>query len=94
MILVGFFPCVYVQFVTEYPRAGKVCIISICVVALFQNEKPKQVGILSTYFDEDLTHRSGTPTENYFKRWIAFMIGGTVALSAELVFSQSKLAHG
>ena len=34
MILVALFPCAYVQLGTKYPKAGMVCIVSICVVAL------------------------------------------------------------
>ena len=34
IILLGLFPCVYVQLGTKYPKAGQVCIVSICVVAL------------------------------------------------------------
>ena len=34
MIFVALFPCAYVQLGTQYPKAGMVCIVSICVVAL------------------------------------------------------------
>ena len=34
MILAALFPCAYVQLGTKYPKAGMVCIVSICVVAL------------------------------------------------------------
>ena len=34
MILVALLPCTYVQLGTKYPKAGQVCIVSICVVAL------------------------------------------------------------
>ena len=34
MIFVALFPCVYVQLGTKYPKAGMVCVVSICVVAL------------------------------------------------------------
>ena len=34
MILVALFPSAYVQLGTKYPKAGMVCIVSICVVAL------------------------------------------------------------
>ncbi len=37
-----------------------------------------------------LTESLGTPTENFLKRWIAFMIGGTVALIVELVLLPVK----
>lgn len=34
MIFLALFPCAYVQLGTKYPKAGMVCIVSICVVAL------------------------------------------------------------
>lgn len=34
MMCIAFFPCAYVQLGTQYPKAGMVGIISICVVAL------------------------------------------------------------
>ena len=34
MILIALFPCAYVQLGTKYPKAGQVCIVSMCVVAL------------------------------------------------------------
>ena len=34
MIFIALFPCAYVQLGTKYPKAGMVCIVSICVVAL------------------------------------------------------------
>ena len=74
MICIGLFPCAYVQLGTKYPKAGMVCIISICVVAL----------------SKELDTVPGTATEDYLKRWIAFMIGGTVALIVELVLLPVK----
>lgn len=32
----------------------------------------------------------GTSTENFLKRWIAFLIGGTVALAVEMVLLPVK----
>lgn len=34
MVCVGLIPSTYVQLGTKYPKAGMVCIVSICVVAL------------------------------------------------------------
>jgi len=34
IILIGLFPCAYLQLGTKYPKAGMVCIVSICVVSL------------------------------------------------------------
>ncbi|KAF6224387.1 hypothetical protein HO133_010964 [Letharia lupina] len=74
LIFVALFPCAYVQLGTKYPKAGMVCIVSICVVAL----------------SSELNTVPGTPTDNFLKRWIAFMIGGTVALIVELVLLPVK----
>lgn len=74
MIFVALFPCAYVQLGTKYPKAGMVAIVSICVVAL----------------STELGTVPGTPTEDFLKRWIAFMIGGTVALIVELVLLPVK----
>lgn len=74
MIFVALFPCAYVQLGTKYPKAGMVCIVSICVVAL----------------STELDTVPGTPTENFLKRWIAFIIGGTVALIVEVVLLPVK----
>ncbi|CAD6571428.1 MAG: hypothetical protein ASARMPRED_004506 [Alectoria sarmentosa] len=74
MIFVALFPCAYVQLGTKYPKAGMVCVVSICVVAL----------------STELDTVPGTPTENFLKRWIAFMIGGTVALIVEVVLLPVK----
>ena len=37
-----------------------------------------------------LTGTLGTPTDNFLKRWVAFMIGGIVALTVELVLLPVK----
>lgn len=46
MIFIGLFPCAYVQLGTKYPKAGMVCIVSICVVTL-SSELETVPGILS-----------------------------------------------
>jgi hypothetical protein len=74
MITIALFPCAYVQLGTKYPKAGMVCIVSICVVTL------------STI----LEIVPGSATENFLKRWIAFMIGGIVALIVEVVLFPVK----
>lgn len=74
MIAIGCVPCCYVQLGTKYPKAGMVTIVSICVVAL----------------SSELRTVPGTPTENFLKRWIAFTIGGVVALLVEVMLMPVK----
>ena len=49
MIFVALFPCAYVQLGTKYPKAGMVCIVSICVVAL-SSELDTVPGRFEEYF--------------------------------------------
>ena len=74
MVAIALFPCAYVQLGTSYPKAGMVCIVSICVVTLAT----------------ELETVPGTATDNFLKRWIAFMIGGVVALIVEVVLLPVK----
>ena len=74
MVSIGIFPCAYVQLGTKYPKAGMVCIISICVITLAT----------------ELDTVPGSSTENFLKRWIAFMVGGAVALVVEMVLIPVK----
>ena len=68
MICVGIFPFAYVQLATPYPKAGMVAIVSMCVVSL-----ATELGTVP-----------GSATENFLKRYIAFMIGGCVAVLVQL----------
>ena len=74
MVAIALFPCAYVQLGTSYPKAGMVGIVSICVVTLAT----------------ELETVPGTATDNFLKRWIAFMIGGAVALIVEVVLLPVK----
>ncbi|KAI4240885.1 MAG: hypothetical protein L6R40_004880 [Gallowayella cf. fulva] len=74
MVCVGLIPSTYVQLGTKYPKAGMVCIVSICVVAL----------------STELQTVPGSATENFLKRWLAFVIGGIVALVVEVAFLPVK----
>ncbi|OBT41288.1 hypothetical protein VE00_08429 [Pseudogymnoascus sp. WSF 3629] len=67
MLVIGVVPSTYVQLGTTYVKAGMVCIISMCIVAL-------------ATFDNTL---SGGAVDNFLKRLIAFLIGGTVAIFIE-----------
>ncbi|KAL8859630.1 MAG: hypothetical protein Q9178_004029 [Gyalolechia marmorata] len=74
MVCVGLIPSTYVQLGSNYPKAGMVCIVSICVVSL----------------STELQTVPGTATENFLKRWLAFIIGGVVALVIEMAFLPVK----
>lgn len=67
MLVIGLVPSTYVQLGTTYIKAGMVCIISMSIVAL-------------ATVDNTL---SGGATDNFLKRLIAFLIGGTVAIFIE-----------
>ena len=69
ILVIGIIPSTYVQLGSKYVKAGMVSIISMCIVALAT---------------EDHTV-AGSATENFLKRWVAFLIGGTVALIVEVV---------
>jgi uncharacterized membrane protein YgaE (UPF0421/DUF939 family) len=64
MIAIGTVPAAYVIVCTQYVKAGIVVIVSITVIAL-----ATEVGTVP-----------GTSTENFLKRYIAFMIGAIVSL--------------
>ena len=51
MIFVALFPCAYVQLGTKYPKAGMVCIVSICVVSL-----SSELDTVPGKFDEQYAH--------------------------------------
>lgn len=69
MLVIGVVPSTYVQLGTTYVKAGMVCIISMSIVAL-------------ATVDNTL---SGGAVDNFLKRLIAFLIGGTVAIFIEFV---------
>jgi uncharacterized membrane protein YgaE (UPF0421/DUF939 family) len=73
-LVIGIIPSTYVQLGSKYIKAGMVSIISMCIVALAT---------------EDHTV-AGSATENFLKRWIAFLIGGVVALIVEVVLFPVK----
>jgi hypothetical protein len=74
ILVIGIIPSTYVQLGTKYIKAGMVAIVSMCVVALATE-------------DQTVT---GTATENFLKRWIAFLIGGLVALMVEFILFPVK----
>ncbi|KAF8863159.1 hypothetical protein BDZ45DRAFT_574696, partial [Acephala macrosclerotiorum] len=74
LIVIGIIPSTYIQLGSKYVKAGMVSIISMCIVALAT---------------EDGTV-PGSATENFLKRWIAFLIGGVVALIVEVVLLPVK----
>ncbi|CZR62341.1 related to Lactobacillus putative histidine protein kinase SppK [Phialocephala subalpina] len=74
IIVIGIIPSTYIQLGSKYVKAGMVSIISMCIVALAT---------------EDGTV-PGSATENFLKRWIAFLIGGVVALIVEVILLPVK----
>ena len=69
ILVIGIIPSTYIQLGTSYVKAGMVSIISMCIVALAT---------------EDHTV-AGSATENFLKRFLAFLIGGIVALIVEVI---------
>jgi hypothetical protein len=74
MLVIGIIPSTYIQLGSKYIKAGMVSIVSMCIVALAI---------------EDQT-TPGTPTDTFLKRFIAFLIGGIVALVVEVVLFPVK----
>ena len=74
MLVIGIIPSTYIQLGSQYVKAGMVSIISMCIVALATADQTVP----------------GSATENYLKRLIAFLIGGTVALFVEIVLLPIK----
>jgi len=74
MLMLGSVPNYYIQLGTKYQKAGMVCTISMCVVAL------------STH----LQTVPGTVEENFYKRVITMLIGGTVATLVQLTLFPVK----
>ena len=74
MLFIGLIPSTYVQLGSQYAKAGMVTIVSMCVVALAT----------------ELQTVPGTGTENFLNRWIAFLIGGVVALAVEMTLLPVK----
>ncbi|KAI4220527.1 MAG: hypothetical protein LQ349_008068 [Xanthoria aureola] len=68
MVCVGLIPSTYVQLGSKYPKAGMVCIVSICVLAL----------------STELQTVPGSATVTFLRRWLAFVVGGVVALVVEI----------
>ncbi|KAL8668665.1 MAG: hypothetical protein Q9168_006719 [Polycauliona sp. 1 TL-2023] len=74
MICLGLIPSTYVQLGSKYPKAGMVCIVTMCVLALTVERQPVP----------------GAATDVFLRRWLAFVIGGTVALVTETGFLPVK----
>ena len=74
ILVIGIIPSTYIQLGSKYVKAGMVSIISMCIVALAT---------------EDHTV-PGSATENFLKRFIAFLVGGVVALVVELILFPVK----
>ena len=92
IICIGLVPCAYVQLGTKYPKTGMVGIVSMSVIALSTelHTVPGMDTLHCGLFEPVLTARSGSATENFLKRWIAFLVGGVVALIVEVAISPVK----
>ena len=72
------------QLGSKYPKVGQVSVVSLAVVAL-STELQTVPGMSNlTYTMLIINRRPGSGTENFLKRWIAFLIGGAVALVVEI----------
>ncbi|KAI5845750.1 hypothetical protein DFP73DRAFT_476901 [Morchella snyderi] len=74
MIMIGSIPSYYVQLGTKYTKAGMVCTISMCVVAV------------STH----LQTVPGSSEENFYKRTVTMLIGGCVATLVQMIILPAK----
>lgn len=74
LLVIGIIPATYIQLGSKYIKAGMVAIISMCIVALATIDRVVP----------------GTPTENFLKRLVAFLIGGVVALIVEVILFPVK----
>ncbi|KAH6673851.1 hypothetical protein B0J14DRAFT_480965 [Halenospora varia] len=74
MLVIGIVPSAYLQLGSKYVKVGMVSIISMCVVA---------IGTVNTVVP-------GSATANFLKRFIAFLIGGVVALMVQVVLLPVK----
>jgi hypothetical protein len=68
-LVIGIVPSTYLQLGSKYVKVGQVSIISMTIVALATEDNTVP----------------GSATENFLKRFIAFLIGGVVALIIEAV---------
>ncbi|KAH8659222.1 hypothetical protein BGZ60DRAFT_382357 [Tricladium varicosporioides] len=74
MLVIGIIPSAYLQLGSKYVKVGMVSIISMCVVA---------IGTVDTVVP-------GSVTANFLKRFIAFLIGGVVALIVQVLLLPVK----
>lgn len=75
VLIVGIIPSTYIQLGSKYPKAGMVSIVSMCIVALAI---------------EDQTTPRDSPTATFLRRFLAFLIGGIVALIVEVALFPVK----
>lgn len=92
LLFIGVIPCSYVQLASVHAKAGMVSIISMCAVALASeleatSGKPHFHDI---WREAPLTFYLASGTENFLKRWLAFLIGGFVALMVEIILLPAK----
>lgn len=75
ILVIGIIPSTYIQLGSKYPKAGMVSIVSMCIVALAI---------------EDQTTPGVSPTATFLRRFLAFLIGGIVALIVEVALFPVK----
>ncbi|KAF4635986.1 hypothetical protein G7Y89_g2114 [Cudoniella acicularis] len=73
-LIIGIIPSTYIQLGSQYVKAGMVSIISMCIVVLATVDNTVP----------------GSATENFLKRFLAFLIGGVVALVVEVALFPVK----
>lgn len=83
ILLLGVVPSVYIQVCTKYVKAGMISIVSMSVVALGKS-------LSSVFLEARLTlhlaavNTSATAYEVFYKRLVAFLVGGLVAMLVEI----------
>ena len=90
LIAIGLVPCAYVQLGTKHVKAGAVASISITVVAISSELNTVKGMKRKALWREKIDSWLGSATDNFLKRWIAFMVGGVVALLIELTLLPVK----
>lgn len=92
IIMLGTVPSYYVQLGTKYVKAGMICTISMCVVAVsthlqtvpgqFSSDSPDTAILTAVY--------TGSPEENFYKRTVTMLIGGCVATLVQMIILPAK----
>jgi hypothetical protein len=90
ILIFGIVPSAYVQVATRYVKAGMISIVSMTVVALGKSSHRRNVArvadlqTFSSRSAQATISNAGAAYENFYKRLVAFIVGGSVALLIEL----------